>query len=58
MKAEVDELSDDVLQVYGKELVVREELPAQKIIKLLIVDNSNNLHQKHLLYKKLIMSIS
>ncbi len=58
LKAEADELSDDVLKVYGQELVVSEELPAKKITKLLIVENSNDLHQKHLLYKRLCMSIS
>ena len=59
VKAEVDELSDDVLKVYGQELVVNEELPAKKITKLLVVDdNSSDLHQKHLLYKRLCMSIS
>ncbi len=59
VKAEVDELSDDVLKVYGHELVVSEELPAKKITKLLIVDdNSSDFHQKHLLYKRLCMSIS
>lgn len=58
VKAEVDDLSEDVLKVYGQELVVSEELPAKMITKLLIVDDSSDLHQKHLLYKKLVMSIS
>ncbi len=57
MKAECDNLSNDVWKVYGQGLIVSEEQPVKKISKLVVGDKSSNFHQKQLLYKKLRMSI-
>ncbi len=57
MKAECDNLSNDVWKVYGQGLIVSEEQPVKKISKLVVADKSIDFHQKQLLYKKVRMSI-